>query len=160
MEPFETLVRDHAAQVWRVCRALVGPNDVDDAWQETFLAALSAYPTARPTRPRAWLLGIAHHKCVDLLRRRYRDPLPIVSDVEGLAAPGRSREAASGAVDDGDVWRVVAQLPPKQRQVIAYRYLGGLTYAEISAVVGGSAAAARRAGSDGVARLRELLKEE
>ena len=41
----------------------------------------------------------------------------------------------------------------------AYRYLGGLPYAEIAAILGGSVAAARRAGADGIANLRTILKE-
>lgn len=153
MEPFATLIHTHGAHVWRVCRALVSPDDADDAWQETFLAALRSYPQAAPANPRAWLVGIAHHKCADIHRRRYRDPIPV--KIDGHRLP----ETSSKRVDDGDLWSVVAGLPPKQRQVIAYRYLGGLAYKEIAHIVGGNAAAARRAAADGLRNLRELLKD-
>lgn len=151
MEPFEHLIDAHGAHVWRVCRALVGPGEADDAWQETFLAALRAYPGAQPAHPRAWLIGIARHKCADIHRCRYRDPVPV--DVDH--AP-----AGDGSVDAGDLWRVVALLPTKQREVIAYRYLGGLPYQEIADLLGGTPAAARRAAADGVKSLRDLLEEE
>jgi DNA-directed RNA polymerase specialized sigma24 family protein len=49
----------------------------------------------------------------------------------------------------------VAALPFKQRATLAYHYLAGLPYAEVAAIVGGSAEAARKAASDGIARLRE-----
>lgn len=150
MEPFSTLIDTHGGHVWRVCRALTGPDDADDAWQETFLAALRAYPTATLTNPRAWLIAIAHHKCADIHRRRYRDPIPVEIDDARLAGENS---------DDGDLWRVVATLPPKQRRVVAYRYLGALPYEEIAQIVGGSAAAARRAAADGIKNLRELLEE-
>src|SRR5690606_33992095 len=42
--PFEQAVTDHGAVVLRVCRATLGPADADDAWSETFLAALRASP--------------------------------------------------------------------------------------------------------------------
>ena len=48
MQPFEAIVAEHGAVVMRVCRALLGPVDADDAWSETFLAALRAYPGLRP----------------------------------------------------------------------------------------------------------------
>jgi DNA-directed RNA polymerase specialized sigma24 family protein len=55
---------------------------------------------------------------------------------------------------DLDLADCVARLAPKQRQVVAYHYLAGLPYADIAALVGGSAAAARRTGADGIAALR------
>lgn len=149
MEPFDSLLRTHGPHVWRVCRALTGPDDADDAWQETFLAALAAYPRANPTNPRAWLISIAHHKCADIHRRRARTGLPL-ADLDPPAP----------TADDGDLWRIVATLAPKQRRVVAYRYLGGLPYAEIAEILGGSAAAARRAGADGIRRLREILEDQ
>ena len=154
MEPFDALIDAHGAHVWRVCRALARPEDAADAWQETFLAALRTYGEARPANPRTWLLGIAHHKCMDTHRRRFREAIPIEMDDDA-----RRAWAAPDRVDDGDLWRVVAELPAKQRRVVAYRYLGGLPYAEIAAILGGSVAAARRAGADGIANLRTILKE-
>lgn len=39
-QPFERVVCDHGSTVLRVCRAIVGPVDADDAWSDTFLSAL------------------------------------------------------------------------------------------------------------------------
>jgi len=44
LPPFEQAVTVHGAAVLRVCRALLGTHDAEDAWSETFLAALKAYP--------------------------------------------------------------------------------------------------------------------
>lgn len=173
MEPFETLIEAHGAHVWRVCRALTGPDDADDAWQETFLAALRAYPHAAPTYPRAWLASIAHHKCMDIHRRRARDPVPVdptplepgAHPLHGTGrgsghGPERSETGADGAPGPlSGLWSMVATLAPKQRQVIAYRYFGGLPYQDIAEILGGTAQAARRAGSDGLANLRKRMNE-
>ncbi|MDQ3342552.1 MAG: RNA polymerase subunit sigma-24, partial [Actinomycetota bacterium] len=47
-EPFELVVERHGPTVLRVCRAVVGPDSAEDAWSETFLSALRAYPRLRP----------------------------------------------------------------------------------------------------------------
>ena len=87
LPPFERVVRDHGPVVLRVCRLLVG-GEADDAWQETFLAALRAYEGLDPeTNLQAWLVTVAHHRCVDLLRSRSRRALPVAEVPE---APGRS----------------------------------------------------------------------
>ncbi|WP_315098402.1 RNA polymerase sigma factor [uncultured Cellulomonas sp.] len=145
-EPFERVVVAHGPTVLRVCRAVVGPVDADDAWSETFLAALRAYPDLPPdANVEAWLVTIAHRKAIDAVRRAARHAVP-VADVPDRAVAPRTR--------DLDLWAALAALPTKQRQVVAYHHLGGLPYDDVAALVGGTAAAARRAASDGVATLR------
>ena len=53
----------------------------------------------------------------------------------------------------------VRSLPEKQRLAVAYHHLGGLPYAEVAALTGGTAAAARRAAADGIAKLRAELSD-
>lgn len=149
LPPFERVVRDHGPVVLRVCRVLVG-GEADDAWQETFLAALRAYPGLDPgTNLQAWLVTVAHRRCVDLLRARSRRALP-VADVPEAAAEAGPETAA----DDRVLREAVAALPERQRLAVALHHLGGLPYAEVAALVGGTPEAVRRAASDGVAALR------
>ena len=150
--PFEQLVTQHGAAVLRVCRAVVGPDDAQDAWSETFLSALRAYPgLAADANVQAWLVTIAHRKAIDILRARSRDPIPVHSPPE----KGPSSAAVDGDVSDTqDVWDAVAALPTKQRQAVAYHYLAGLPYQEVAEILGGSTDAARRAAADGIATLR------
>ncbi|MET0787700.1 MAG: sigma-70 family RNA polymerase sigma factor [Cellulomonas sp.] len=151
-EPFERVVVVHGPTVLRVCRAVVGPVDADDAWSETFLAALRAYPDLpADANVEAWLVTIAHRKAIDVVRRSARHAVP-VADV-----PDR---AESPPARDLDLWSAVAALPTKQRQVVAYHHLGGLPYDDVAALVGGTPAAARRAASDGVATLRRTMTQE
>lgn len=164
---------DAAVGPWRstvlwVCRAVLGPGpDADDAWSETFLSALRAWPRLPDdTDVEAWLVRVAHRRAVDVVRRSVREAAPsgAADDVAVLDArtprPGGAR-GATGVDDDevGDprVWDAVAALPTRQRICVAYRYLGGLRYAEIAGLAGGTEAAARRAAADGIARLRTTL---
>ena len=153
-EPFEAVVAAHGATVLRVCRAVVGPDAADDAWSETFLAALRAYP-ALPAGSdvRAWLVTIAHRKAVDQHRAAARRPAPTAQ------LPERSGGELFGDWR-ADLWEAVGELPPKQRRCVAYHHLAGLPHAEVAALVGGSEVAARRAAADGVRALRRSWREQ
>jgi DNA-directed RNA polymerase specialized sigma24 family protein len=60
-QPFEAIVAAYGPMVLRVCRAILGPTAADDAWSETFLAAMRAYPDLRPgSNVEAWLFRFAH----------------------------------------------------------------------------------------------------
>jgi RNA polymerase sigma factor (sigma-70 family) len=151
--PFETVVRDHGPTVFRVCCAVVGAHDADDAWSETFLAALKAYPDlSEGANLEAWLVTIAHHKAIDITRTRTRQPIPtdIVPETQGPRDTG----------DFGDLAAAVDQLPHKQKHAVAYHYLAGLPYNEIADILGGTAAAARRAAADGIATLRRTYLDD
>lgn len=149
LPPFERVVRDHGPRVLAICRSRLDTADADDAWSETFLAALSAWPDLPADLDvAAWLATVARRKCTDVHRARARrrtDPVAELPDVPASDDDGQ---------DEG-VWRHVAELPTKQRQVITYRYLGGLSHARIAELVGGTEAAARRAASDGLKALRQ-----
>jgi RNA polymerase sigma factor (sigma-70 family) len=155
LEPFEAVVRRHGPAVLRVCRAVVGPDAADDAWSETFLAALRAYPELPPgSNVEAWLVRIAQRKAVDQLRAAARRAVPVAEPPDvpsALGLPG---------TDDDELWTALAALPDKQRAAVAYHHLAGLPYAEIAALVGGTPEAARRAAADGVATLRRTLRGE
>ena len=76
MRPFEEVVADHGGTVLRVCRAVVGPDDAEDAWSETFLSALRAYPDLpADANVEAWLVTIAHRRALDVGRARSRRPI-------------------------------------------------------------------------------------
>lgn len=153
---FERVVEEHGAAVLRVCRALLGAEEAQDAWSETFLAALAAYPRLRPgSNVRAWLLTIAHNKGIDLARRRARTPIPIDPD----AVPIRHDESPSSRFDQ-DLIDALSRLPQKQRAAVAYHYLAELPYAQVGELIDSSEAAARRSAADGLASLRKMLGKE
>ena len=150
LPPFQVLLNEHAADVMAVLRGAVGRSDAEDCFQETFLAALRAYPKLSDDRNlRGWLLTIAHRKAIDHHRANGRRPVP-VAEIE--------EEAVSAELprDDG-IWTVVAALPPKQRAAVALRYACDLPHAEIAAALGCSPDAARRSLHEGMKRLRKEL---
>lgn len=149
---FEAAVTEHGPRVLRVCKAVLGAGaDAEDAWSETFLAALRAWPELDPqTNHEAWLVRVAQRKCIDILRARGRRPIP--SEV----LPERQTPTSL----DADIWHQVARLPQRQRLAVAYHYFGGLPHSETAELIGSTPAAVRRAASDGVANLRRILAQE
>jgi RNA polymerase sigma factor (sigma-70 family) len=128
---------------------MVGPIDADDAWSETFLSALRSYPTLPvDANVEAWLVTIAHRKVIDLVRKAQRSARPAA---EVPVQPAEIDLDGSGV----DLVVLLGRLPDRQRLAVVYHYLGGLPYAEVAAVIGGSAEAARRAAADGIAKLRK-----
>jgi RNA polymerase sigma factor (sigma-70 family) len=144
--PFQRTLEEHNQEVWRYLRGMVGAQAAEDCFQETFLAALRAYPRLRPdSNIRAWLLTIAHRKAIDHTRRRREAPLAPAHERTAPPAPDRS------------IWSAVTTLPPRQRAAVLLRYAGDLPHREIASALGCSEEAARRSLHEGLKRLRETL---
>ncbi len=146
---FEAVVRRHGATVLRVCRALLGPADADDAWSDTFLAAMRAHPALpADANVEAWLVTIAHRKALDILRASGRRAVPI-DDPPDVASYDDHH-----LLGDQTLMEQLAALPTKQRNAIVYHYIAQLPYARVAEVLGGTTESARRAAADGLAKLR------
>jgi RNA polymerase sigma factor (sigma-70 family) len=152
LPPFQALLEEHRTDVYRFCVATAGPVEADDCFQETWIAALRAYPRLkRGDNLRSWLLRIAHNKAIDLHRSRARRAVPVETVPEQTAAP-----APTPAVDDEpELWAAVRELPPKQRVAVFCRTVLGMPYSELAEVLDSSEDAARRNVFEGLNTLRE-----
>jgi RNA polymerase sigma factor (sigma-70 family) len=148
LPPFQRFLDGQRDDVLRFLIAALGRHDADDAFQETFLSALRAYPrlTAN-SNLRAWVFTIAHRKAMDVHRARKRNPVPV--------AEVRDTAADPPPAPPGDHWERVRTLPDRQRAVLTLRYAADLTHAEIAAALDCSEEAARRAAADGLKTLRK-----
>jgi RNA polymerase sigma factor (sigma-70 family) len=144
--PFERFYEEHRDAVYAHLRRLLG-DEADDAFQETFLRALRAYPELRSGRHlRAWVFTIATRIAIDVARRqRPRGDLPELS-VEDELPP----HTELGPLTD--------DLPQTERAAVVLRYGFDLSYGQIAAALGSSEDAARQATSSGVRRIRERSK--
>jgi RNA polymerase sigma factor (sigma-70 family) len=160
LPPFQRLLDEHGRSLWQFCRAILGPHDGDDLFQDTVLAALRAYPSlTHATNLRSWLFTIAYRRRIDLARAAARRP--VASDGRAIAEEPASVDVAEGVVgelDGGLLWRAVGQLPEKQRLAVAYRYVADLPYADIAEVIDSTEAAARQSVRAGLAKLREEMQ--
>jgi RNA polymerase sigma factor (sigma-70 family) len=151
--PFQRFLDAHRDAVWRFLVGSVGRGEAEDCFQETFIAALRAYPRLRSGSDlRAWVLTIAHRKALDAHRRRRRGALP-VADLG--AVDGRSEPMEAGR--DEALWGAVEGLPARQRSAVLLRYVADLPHRDIAAAIGCSEAAARRSLHEGLAKLRKVV---
>jgi RNA polymerase sigma factor (sigma-70 family) len=142
--PFERFYAETSGEILAFLVRRLGRHRADDAFQETFLRALRAYPRLEHGRHlRAWAYTIAGRVAIDVLR-----------------ADGRTPELPrEGATDDRlpayvELEHLAGDLPPTERAAVVLRYGYDLDYADIGAALGSSAEAARQAASSGVRRLR------
>jgi len=162
LPPFHSLIDEHRATVLGFLRGMVGAEDAEDCLQETFLAALRAYPAVEPRNLRGWLFAIARNKAIDHHRSRSSapDPAGTADDLDGVA-PGAAPAWLGGVMTagmsdrDGQVWAAVGELPAGQRAAVLLRFAVDLRYGEIGTALGCSEDAARRRVHDGLRTLRE-----
>jgi RNA polymerase sigma factor (sigma-70 family) len=151
LPPFQQLLENYGRDVHRFLTATVGFTDADDCYQETWIAALRAYPRLRDaSNLRGWILTVAHRKAIDHVRSRRRRAIPVAE------VPERTAGRTSEPLLDGqaELWAYVRELPPKQRAAVALRFVTDAGYDEISTVMGTTQEAARRNVHEGLKRLR------
>jgi RNA polymerase sigma factor (sigma-70 family) len=154
LPPFQTFFDAHRDEVLGFLTALVGRTEADDCFQETFIAALRAYPRLRTdSNLRAWVLTIARRKAIDATRSSGRRAMPS-DDLPEIPVPPA---AMSGADGEPELWAAVRGLPERQRAAVFLRYAGDLTHRDIASVMESSEDAARKNVSDGVKKLKEAL---
>lgn len=151
--------------VVRYCRARVGRHErsfasADDVAQEVCLAVLTALPSYRDQgRPfLAFVYGIAQHKVADAHRaaaRNRADPVPEIPDSVAETAGPEQRVLRSELNER--LSRLLAVLPPKQREIVVLRVVVGLSADETASAVGSTPGAVRVAQHRALARLRRLL---
>ena len=150
LPPFQAFFDAHRDDVLGFLTALIGPNDAEDAFQETFVAALRAYPRLRAdSNLRAWVMTIARRKAIDTARARGRRALPF-DDLPEQPAP-------APVARQPEVWAAVGGLPERQRAAVFLRFAGDLTHRDIAAVMEASEDAVRKNVSDGLKKLKETL---
>jgi RNA polymerase sigma factor (sigma-70 family) len=160
LPPFQRFLDTHSEDVLRFLVASVGRHDADDAFQETFLSALRAYPRLPPgSNLRGWVLTIAHRKAIDIHRARRRSPVPVAEIYDGARHAAPPPTPAGEREGEGDHWQRVRALPARQREVLTLRFAADLTHAEIATALGCTEEAARRAAADGLKNLRKELTD-
>jgi RNA polymerase sigma factor (sigma-70 family) len=141
--PFERFYESHRDEIWAFLVRKLGRERAEDAFQETFLRALRAYPNLEHARHlRAWTYTIAGRVAIDELRRRRTEELAAEPPVE------------DGRPEYAQIEHLASELPPTERAAVVLRYAYDLDYEDIGAALGSTAEAARQAASSGVRRLR------
>jgi RNA polymerase sigma factor (sigma-70 family) len=132
---------------YRVAYRLVGAQEARDIAQEALARAYGHWSRVGAlSEPAAWVSRVTTNLAFDLWRRRrvprrieQRDPLPAV-DADRL-----------------DLYRALAALPRRQRQVIAMRFLADQSEAATAETLGCSLGSVKQHAARGLATLRARL---
>lgn len=138
-DAFRQLVERYQGAVYNLAYRMLGdPNDAEDAAQEIFVRIYRQLGRYDPTRKfSTWTLAIATNYCIDQLRRRRMQLVPL----ENIIPWARSREVgpegeAITQESRDEVQRLIKQLPEKYRAPLVLRYFDELSCAEIAEVLG------------------------
>jgi RNA polymerase sigma factor (sigma-70 family) len=157
---FEELFRRYAPALLRVIgRQLSSPGEANDLVQQTFLQLHRARHDFKPgARLRPWIFTIALNLKREYFRRLRRRPeAPL--ELDGRNDPAILPPPPERAENERAVRRALDQLPPDHREVIVLHWFEGLSFPEVSAVVGASVSAVKVRAHRGYVALRKLLAE-
>lgn len=156
------LIEQYDQKLHRLVLGIVGnPDEADDVVQEVWVKVAASLPQLKDTeRIDPWLVSIARNTAIDLLRSRQRGSVVIFpTRVEPQSSPGLEGDPASSvlfAEHREFVWRALGVLRERDRTVLVLREFDGLSYAEISEVLGVSRATAHVI----VSRARQRFRRE
>jgi len=162
-DAWETLVRDHQTNVFRLAYLFLGDSaEAEDVAQETFLRAhrsLLRFDTSRPLRP--WLLSIA----ANLARNRWRAIGRYLSALQRLvqSEPTHSPTAEQQSVNNLQyqrLWSAVKQLDHVDQQVIYLRYFLDMSTEETSDAMRIAPGTVKSRLHRALTRLRSVIEDE
>lgn len=157
-EAFANIVERYKVAVYNLCmRMLHSPEEAEDAAQEIFLRAYNQLATYTPGRRfSTWILSIASHYAIDMLRRRR--PTTDLESIEFWKASDKPQPEESAITSEtrDEVRDLLTKLPEKYRAVTILRYWQDMPYDEIAETTGLSIATVKTR----LFRARELLAKE
>jgi RNA polymerase sigma-70 factor (ECF subfamily) len=159
----DELCRLYAADVCRFAALMSrSPADAEDLAQEALLKAVRGLPGFDPSRGSVsgWLWRIVANAARDAAGRRRRWSDLVIR--AGIMTPRESQsveDVALARIRDGELRRMLATLPLRDRTLVALRYGAGLDAGEVGRVMGMQSEAAGKAIRRALARLRARMEE-
>lgn len=164
---FEALVRSHADRCYSIALRILGdPSDAEEVAQDAFVRAYRALGTYEPARIRdlrlrPWLATIVVNACRSRVTRRRPLTVSLADMPDTVRSPHRaeiphehlaSREAATRWAD------LIGGLPSRYRAAVVLRHVDGLSYEEMSEVLGRPEGTIRAQVHRGLALLRAAVE--
>ncbi len=156
---FACIVERYQTAVYNLCYRMLGSTgEAEDAAQDVFVRVWTQLHTFQRDRKFAtWLLSIASHHCIDLLRRRRGIQVPLESvEIRAQSPEPQPEESLIAAEQRQAVQTLINTLPPKYRLVTVLRYFRDLSYLEIADMTGLSESAVKTQ----LHRARKMLADE
>lgn len=151
-EAFDAFVRSRLPHLLRFGRALTGSEVAGaDLVQDALERTLPRWSRIHSADPEGYVRRVMVTRNISLWRRLRRERLTEHVPEQQYADPDSQR--------DGAVWQALAQLPARQRAVLALRYYEDLSESQIADLLGVSPGTVKSQASRAMAKLRVLLDE-
>ena len=159
---FEELVKKYQRDIYSLaCRIVMDMEEAKDLTQQAFVQAFVHIRSFRQQAQfRTWLFRIALNQCYNYLKSRKKFGDPLDCDEVILAGDDSPEADLVAREDHRRLYAALAKLPSKQRAVITLKVEQGLSYEEISQVLGGTTGAARVNYCQAIKTLRKYLIRE
>jgi len=136
-------------------RRVADPHELEDVYQEVFMAIFKARHTYEPKRPfEPWLFAIARNIAADYARRRWSR-----ARWEELVAEPPDQPAESSNAAAPELKTVLAKLPSDQREAFSMLKLDGLSLEAAAVRAGISVGALKVRAHRAYRALRRLIGE-
>ena len=164
----EAIYERYSSAVYSLARYMLRSEAVaEEATQDVFLniwLKASSYNSSRG-QPKTWIMSVAHHKIIDVIRSRRRDAAASdPKEYETLDLLPSDHIATDEAVERNleaeRVRRALEKLPAAQQEVITLAYYGGLSQSEISARLGQPLGTVKTRARLALQKLREELRQD
>lgn len=166
---FELLLTRHEKGVYGFALRMLGDSMLaEEVAQESFLRILQSASRYRAKAIfRHYLYRIARNLCVDLLRKRPREPRPPDLDAgspgtpEGIpdGDPGPENNVGSAQLRSA-IHRAVSTLPPDQREAFLLKEVKGMKIQDVAVITGANLNTVKSRLRYALTRLREHLAEQ
>ena len=130
MSEFEKLLQENFSPLQRYVHFNINnKHDAEDIIQDVCLAATSKFDSLKNLAFfKAWLIGIARHKCNDYYRRKAKDMnIPLESLSESVLSTGRL-----GIIEQSVVCDTLDALGEKEKQILYLYFFKNMSQEEIS----------------------------
>ena len=143
-EAFTLLVKAYGDRVYSLAYYVTkNHHDAEDMAQEVFLKLWRALPNYRGDAPDAWVMKIAKNTCFDFIKQKKRvEPLEYEIDGESVERPipdtdvqSNPSEAVLQQERRQEVQKALLKLSDEHREILTLRYMNGLTYEQLQAVL-------------------------
>ena len=143
-------------------RFLAGPlqtrDYAEDMLQDCWMRIHRARHTYRPGSPLLpWIFAIARHTRIDAYRRRSQITRRELASDDLEAVGGPSVEQQPPSLDHGDLWKLVAELPESQQEVVKLLKVAGLSLEETARATGSTIGSVKQKAHRAYRKLREML---
>lgn len=160
-EAFLSLLKQQEGRLYRIALAITGSDaDAWDALQDAVEAALCNLHDLRGGEEAfpGWIKRIVVNRSINLLRSRRRN-IP-VDPSTGLEPSPDPLPLPQESIAAREIWGLVQELDPGQREVVALRYLGDLSLEEIAQRLELPLGTAKSRLHRALVRLREQVADE